>query len=199
MRGSQIGRRDFITLGFARDALRARAVEPNGGAPAGRMPWRMPDVALYTQDGKCVRLTEDLLRDRVVVIHLLYAGWAGHARLMRNLERVHDLLRDRFGRDAWLLSLCIDRNVDSSEKLAAYAGPGAERDGWLTLTGDGQAIDAVRRALGACDPDPALDADRSRFAGVLTLGSDRTGRWASLPALLDPVDIVARIRRLDAS
>ena len=71
------------------------------------------------------------------------------------------------------------------------------RDRWLTLTGDTLAIDAIRRAIGACDPDPRLDADRSRFAGLLTLGSDRTGRWASLPALLDPADVVARVRRLD--
>ena len=194
MRGAELGRRDFLKLGFARDALRAREIAL---VPAGRTPWRPPNVLLCTRAGESVRLYEDLIRDRVVVMHLLCTRWEGHARLMRNLERVHQLVSDRFGRDARLLSLSID--VDHPAKSAPPPWAGGEREGWLSLTGEVDAIDAVRRALGAFDPNPALDADRSRFAGVLTLGSDRTGRWASLPALVDAADIVARIRLLDGS
>ena len=192
LRDTEFGRREFFTLGFARNALRARATEQTE-------PWRLPDVALYTHAGESVHFYEDLVRDHVVVIHLLCAGWEGQARVLKTLERVHDLLKDRFGSRAWLLSLSIDVDDESPELPTARTGIENEADRWLTLTGDTSAIDAIRRAIGAWDPDPRLDADRTRYAGLLTLGSDRTGRWASLPALVDPTDVIARVRRLDNS
>jgi protein SCO1/2 len=188
---ARLDRRQFLALRFARDAAPARASEP----------WRLPDVALRTQTGDPVHLYQDLIRDQVVVVHLLCTAWDEQARVVRNLERVHELLEARFGREAWLLSLSIDVDAQGEsvgQPTACQRMDGA-RDRWLTLTGEPRAIDAVRRAVGAWDPDPVRDADRARFAGLLTLGSDRTGRWASLPALLDPTDVILRLQRLDGA
>ena len=39
----------------------------------------------------------------------------------------------------------------------------------------------VRRGLGLYDPDPRLDADRSRHSGLLVMGNDPLGRWCRVP------------------
>jgi hypothetical protein len=97
------------------------------------------------------------------------------------------------------VSKTVSKDVDAPELERSSTSTTGEgiHERWLTLTGDPPAIEAIRRAIGAWHADPAADADCARFAGLLTLGSDRTGRWASLPALLEPRDIVTRVCRLD--
>jgi protein SCO1/2 len=188
MASMEIRRRDLLSLAFARERV-AEASPPVESS-------RIPDVSLRTHTGEAVRFHRDLIQNRTVVLHLLFAGWDEHARVTRNLVRLHDLLGDRAGRDVWILSLSIDPEPDSPEQLARFAEETGNREGWLYLTGAADEVDALRLALGVRDADPVVDADRSQYAGVLVLGDDRSDRWCSLPALLDPPSIAARIRRI---
>jgi hypothetical protein len=183
-----LGRREFLTLGFVRPTRRS----PEASKP-GR--WRLPDVTLRTPGGERVRLYEDLVRDHVVVIHLPHSGWDEHPRVMRNLRRVHELLGVRFGTLGRVLSVSIDPSADGDPGVQPREGD--ERDGWLTLRGEPAVIEAIGLTIGAHDSRSERDIDPSRSAGIVALGSDRTDRWAALPALLDPAQIVARVERLD--
>jgi len=185
---TEIRRREFLSLHLFRERLAKTT-------PAVDQP-RIPDVHLRTHTGEAVRFYQDLIQNHTVVIHLLFPHWDGHPRLMRNLVRLHDLLGERVGRDIRMLSLSIDPEIDSPERLVPYASDTGNRVGWLFLMGDSNATDALRRALGVLHADATADTDRSQYAGVLVLGDDRSGRWTSLPALLDPPSIATRIRRL---
>jgi hypothetical protein len=185
-----LGRRSFLQLGFVRDVV----ARPANESPA---PWHIPDVALRTRAGESVRFYGDLVRDHIVVIHLPCTEWDGQERVSKNLERVHDLLNDRFGRHVWLLSVSKDVDVPRLDRPPACTAGAGVHERWLSLTGDQHALETIRRAIGAWDADSVRDEDGARFAGLLTLGSDRTGRWASLPALLEPADVVTRVCRLD--
>lgn len=56
-------------------------------------------------------------------------------------------------------------------------------------------MERLRRAFGCTDPDPRVDADRTRHAALVALGDDRTGRWSAVPGALAPEQIVAALWR----
>lgn len=95
-----------------------------------------------------------------------------------------------------MLSITLDPDHDTPEVLNAYAKAFGSRTGWVYLTGDLEEIDHLRHVLGAYDPDPVVDADKSQYAGIITFGNDRTDRWAALPGLMNARAIVRTVHRL---
>ena len=112
------------------------------------------------------------------------------------LARVHKLLGGRVGRDIRILSVTIDPEVDTPNALKEYSNRFGDKRGWFYLTGDYDDIDRLRHKLGVYDLDPVIDADKSQHSGLLTLGNDRTNRWAALPALMNVVELTQAIVRI---
>jgi protein SCO1/2 len=162
----------------------------------GKTSDRFSNVELTTQHGERVRFYDDLVRDKVVMINFMYTtcplicpGMAAR------LSRFSDLLGERAGRDITILSISIDPEVDTPEKLDTYWKAFGSKPGWIFLTGDYDAIDRLRHELGVYDPDPIIDADKTQHAGIVTFGNDRTDRWAALPLLTDLQDLARTVRR----
>jgi protein SCO1/2 len=179
----------------AQGEARAATAETAPAMVAGS-PRRFPNPPLVTQDGRSVRLYDDLVRGRVVMLNFAYTRCQGSCpRSTARLMAVQRLLGERFGRDVTLLTLSLDPEHDTPEAMRRHlAGLGAP-PGWTWLTGRRDDLDAVRRFVGFTDRDPALDADRTRHTTLVLLGNDRTGRWSSVPALIPPEQIVAALLR----
>src|SRR5215510_9454796 len=80
-----------------------------------------PDVKLVTHQGKRVRLYEDLIQDRCVVINFMYARCEGICSpITSNLQKVQAILQDRIGRDIFMYSFTLKPHEDSPEALAEY-------------------------------------------------------------------------------
>ena len=94
-----------------------------------------------------------------------------------------------------MLSISIDPEVDTAQKLHEYWRTFGSRPGWLYLTGDYDEIDYLRRQMGVYDLDPVIDADRTQHSGIITFGNDKIDRWSALPALMDARGIVETIVR----
>jgi protein SCO1/2 len=93
-------------------------------------------------------------------------------------------------------SVSLDPKVDTPEVLARYAEAIGARPGWTFLTGEPEDIERLRRSVGLYDLDPALDADRTRHAGILVYGNEPTGAWGAVPALADPDAIAGAVLRV---
>ena len=104
-------------------------------------------------------------------------------------------LGDLVGDQVQMLSITLDSDVDDPARLAAYAADYGVGPGWTFLTGDHGDIERLRRSLGAFDPDPILDQDRSQHAGLVIYGCEPLGRWAGVPGLLRPERIADSVRR----
>ena len=65
--------------------------------------------------------------------------------------------------------------------------------GWIFLTGKYEEIERPRRQLRVYDLDPVIDVDKQSHANIITLGSDRIDRWATL---LQPKSIVTAVPRI---
>ena len=76
-----------------------------------------PDMTLTTHEGKQVRLYEDLLENKCVLLNFMYAHCEGICSpVTMNLRQVQSILHDRVGRD-------IDRVLDREAIPASILSP----------------------------------------------------------------------------
>src|SRR6186713_2241214 len=72
------------------------------------------DTVLLNQNGEKMRLYNDLLKGRTVIINSFFATCQGSCLPMsRNLAKVQDALGERLGKDAFIISISVDPTVDT--------------------------------------------------------------------------------------
>lgn len=178
-------------------ALSARAATPAMVAPKAARRQRIPNVELKTHTGRTVRFYDDLIRDKVVAINMMYALCnATCPPITHNLVRVQSLLGARVGQDVFMYSISLRPDQDSPDDLDWYAKIHGVKPGWLFLTGTLENVERVRYALGFYDPDPLADKQAARHVAMLRIGNDKFDRWAMAPAQADPEQIVSSIRHV---
>jgi protein SCO1/2 len=158
----------------------------------------IPNVPLKTHEGRSVRFYDDLVRDRLVTLNMMYAGCNRTCPPMtHNLVLVQQLLRHRVGKDIFMYSLTLRPEQDQPEDLKAFAQQHGVQPGWQFLTGAPRHVEELRYALGFYDPDAQVDKQEGRHVGMIRIGNDPYRRWGMAPALADPRQIVAMIMHLD--
>ncbi|NNU43274.1 SCO family protein [Ramlibacter montanisoli] len=158
----------------------------------------VPNVPLTTHTGARVRFYDDLVRGKVVLINMMYAGCNRTCPPMTyNLVEVQKQLGQRVGRDIFMYSITLRPEQDSPEDLAHYARLHQVKPGWLFLTGAKADIEKLRFALGYYDPDPAVDQEEGRHVGMVRIGNDPFKRWGMAPALASPRQIVSMVEHID--
>ncbi len=114
-----------------------------------------PNRILVDQHGTKVRFYDDLLRDRMVVMHVMFTRCTSICPpLLTNLAKVTELLGDRLGRDVELISITVDPAYDTPENLLEYSRAFGAPAGWRFLTGKPDDVKAVLEKLGAWVDDP---------------------------------------------
>ena len=147
-----------------------------------------PNIELTSSTGRKVRFYDDLLKDKIVVINLMYADCDGICPVTTaNLKRVRTLLREQIARDVFIYSLTLKPEQDSPKALRAYAEMhGVNDPNWLFLTGKPEEVDLLRHKIGFADPDPEVDRDKSRHSGMLRYGNEPTCVWGTCQASAEP-------------
>ncbi len=158
---------------------------------------RLSNILVRTQLGNAVHFYDDLVKDRTVIINLMYTGCGETCPAnSAELAKLNDTLGSRMGRDILMISLSIDPIADTPSRLKQYWESFGAKPGWLFLTGSPADIDQLRHELGAYDVDPEIDADPTQHAGFVTVGNDRTDRWTSLPLLMHTPQLAGAIMRI---
>lgn len=152
-------------------------------------PWGadyFPNIPLITQDGKSVRFFDDLIKDKVVAINFIFTSCTDSCPLeTARLKEVEQLLGDRIGKDVFLYSISIDPEVDTPPVLKQYAAKfGADRPGWLFLTGKKDDITRLRERLGLYMPEIENGSKDHNLS--LIVGNQRTGRWQKASPFENP-------------
>ncbi len=146
-----------------------------------------PDVTLTTHEGQRVRLYDDLLKGKTVVVNFMYARCEGVCPgTTANLRRVQELLGEAAGRDVFFYSFSLKPEEDTPAVLNTYAEAHGVKPGWLFLTGAPADLELVRRKFGFVDPDPAVDAEKGSHVGVVLYGDVDHQQWAACPCLSNP-------------
>ena len=150
------------------------------------------DLELVTQDGERVRFFSDVLKDHVVLINFIFTN-CGHAcpLLTRSLVSVADQLGEDLGKSVRFISISIDPARDDPAAMKAFAEKhGANRPGWLFLTGEQANIDPIVKRLGAYSPDV-----EAHSTAVLA-GNVKERHWTKIVPNLPPQAIAERMREL---
>lgn len=193
-------RRSFLAAAAAAPLLYP-AVKYAGGSTAGEpvaLPVddgsRLPNVTLATHEGKRVRFYDDLVKDRLIVVNMMYASCSNLCPPnTANLLRVQERLRANMGRDVHMYSLTLQPELDRPRDLRAYMDKYGIGPGWTFLTGEPAHVELLRLRLGFFTLDPAADADLKQHTGMLRIGHDRRDRWSMIPAIASPDQIVKSI------
>jgi protein SCO1 len=162
-------------------------------------PDYFPNVTLTTHNNKQVKFYDDLIKDKFVVINMMYAQCSeGVCPITAmNMRHVQKILGKRVGRDIHMYSITLLPDFDTPQVLKNYADLHQAGPGWQFLTGKQADIDLIRRKLGFYDNDPKVDADITQHAGVVRIGHDAYDRWMMAPALGSPEQILQVIRHAD--
>jgi protein SCO1/2 len=151
---------------------------------------RFPNPLLTTHLGKPVRLYDDFVRGRFVLINFAYTRCEGKCpRGLSILLATRKLLAPALGCAPGLVTLTLDPDHDDPSTLGRYVAARGAPPGWTCLTGAPSDLEGIRRFLGFVDPDPRVDADRSQHGSLVAIGDDVHGRWqvASAQAGTEPL------------
>ena len=143
------------------------------------------DVELVNQDGQKMRFYSDVLKDKVVVINTFFSTCISVCPPMnRNLEKVQEALGDRLGKDAFIVSLSVDPEVDTPPRLKDYSRRFHARPGWIFLTGKKENVDWALYKLGQ------YVQSRDDHSTIIIIGNEPKGLWKKAMGLAKPVELI---------
>jgi protein SCO1/2 len=143
------------------------------------------DVELVNQDGQKMRFYSDVLKDKVVVINTFFSTCISVCPPMnRNLEKVQEALGDRLGKDAFIVSLSVDPEVDTPPRLKDYSRRFHARPGWIFLTGKKENVDWALYKLGQ------YVQSRDDHSTIIIIGNEPKGLWKKALGLARPDELM---------
>lgn len=143
------------------------------------------DTLLVNQNGEKMRLYSDLLRGKTVIINSFFATCQGSCLpITRNLEKVQEALGDRLGKDARIISISVDPEVDTPTELKAFSKKFHARPGWYFLTGSKENVEFVLKKLGQ------FVEDKNDHYNIVIIGNERTGLWKKAFGLAKTEDLI---------
>jgi len=189
----QLSRKSYIkafavtAVLFVFGLIPARAQEPASAQAPTESPAQkyFSDTVLIDQNGERVRFYSDLLQNKTVIIDSFFATCQGSCLPMnRNLEKVQEVLGERLGKEAYIISISVDPTVDTPTALKAYAKKLNARPGWYFLSGDKQNVDFALKKLGQF-----VDNKESHL-NIFIIGNERTGLWKKAFGLAKSEELV---------
>lgn len=165
--------------------LAAVALPGFAAGPAGQY---FKDIVLTDQNGNRVRLYEDVIKDRTIVMNSFFATCKGACPIM---TATYTALQNRFaehlGKDLMFVSITVDPANDTPPKLAEYARKAKAKPGWLLLTGSKDEVTRALKKIGQYSDTPEAHMN------IMIVGNDRTGLWKKAFALAKQDDIAGII------
>jgi protein SCO1 len=173
-------------------ALAIAAVSMPGPVAAQIRGDYFPNLPVTDQDGKSLKFYDDLIKDKIVIISFIYTNCTDICPLTTaRMTQVEDKLGDLVGRDIFIISMTVDPENDTPEKLKAYSKAFGTRAGWTFVTGTPEDVRAINHKLG--DRSRQLSEHRNE----IVLGNDATGEWQRDNVFGDLDRLVLTIRAMD--
>jgi len=165
----------------------------NGGHLAtGKNLRSLPNYVVTDQHGNKLRFYDDVIAGHAVVLQFMYTRCDGICPAATgNLVSARRICLGQGGSDLRFISISLDPARDTPEDLTEYSRISGMDNEWILLTGKPAEIEEIRKALGAKDPDPVLDSQRSSHSAGIVLGNDKYDRWAMISGL-SPGSAIAR-------
>ena len=149
------------------------------------------DVILVNQYGEKMQLYSDLLKGKVVVIHVFFTSCEDSCPVvLGTFLQLQEWLGERLGSAVHLLSITVDPVLDTPARLKDHAERLQVKRGWYWLSGEPQ---NVRWALDKLEP---YVEKREEHRNIIFIGNEPTGLWKRESGLARPQDIMRSLERI---
>lgn len=144
------------------------------------------DLELVDQNGRTVDLFDDLMAGKIVVINSFFVTCHGACPVMSATMRKIDAA---FGDSQMsLISITVDPENDTPQKLREYAERFNASERWHLLTGSKKQVSAALGKLGM-----AVD-DRDAHVNVIVVANLRTGLWKKVLGIASAEKVLETVR-----
>lgn len=157
-------------------------------APASSASSSIPDVKVTTQDGKTVDFYSDLIKDKVVAVNFVFTSCT---TVCPPLGAIFGKLQEQHA-GAHLVSVSIDPEIDTPQRLKAWSRKFGARPGWTLVTGNKDDITRILKAMNAYSPDYV------NHQPVTIVGNDATGTWKRSYGFTTAAKLAGMLRELES-
>jgi len=182
-------------LRLAAAGVSAASAVVSGASVAQSRPWSegyIPNLPVVTQDGKTVQFYDDLIKGKIVIISFIYTSCTDICPLTTaRLAQVEEKLGDLVGKDIFMVSMSVDPERDTPQRLKEYSDAFQTGPGWTFVTGKPEDIRAINFKFG--ERSQVLNEHRNE----IVLGNDVTSQWQRDSAFADLTRLVITIKALD--
>jgi protein SCO1 len=152
-----------------------------------------PNVPVIDQNGRPLHFYDDVIKGKIVVISFIYTSCQDLCPLTTaRLAQLEDKLDGAVGRDLFFVSMTVDPEHDTPERMKAFADAFDAGPGWLFLTGKVEDIRAINYKLGDRS-DRGLNDHRNE----IVLGNDAIGDWQRASAFGDLGSLAESVRQMN--
>ena len=168
------------------------------GAPAtaGDSPWGkdyLPNNLVVTQDDKSLSFYDDVLKGKITILSFIYTTCRDICPVVTaRLSQLEEKLGSVVGRDVFFVSISIDPENDTPEKLKEYAKAFSADPSWLFLTGTPANMEAIRYKLGE-----RSGGKISQHRNEILLYNDNNGVWERASVFGDLNTLTDTVRAMD--
>jgi protein SCO1 len=176
-------------------AMAAAAIWVPGASHAQNRQWGegyIPNLQVFTQDGKTVRFYDDLIKGKIVIINFIYTSCTDICPIATaRMAQLEEKLGEAMGRDIFMVSMTVDPQNDTPDRLKAYAEAFQAGPGWTFVTGTPDSIRAINYKFGE------RSRNLSEHRNEIVLGNDSTGQWQRDSVFGDINRLVMTVRAID--
>ena len=152
-----------------------------------------PNVPVIDQNGRTLNFYDDVIKGKIVVISFIYTSCQDLCPLTTaKMAQLEDKLDGAVGRDLFFISMSVDPENDTPERMKAFADAFDVGPGWLFLTGKVADIRAINYKLG-----DRSDRNLSDHRNEIMLGNDAIGDWQRASVFGDIDSLVVSIRQMN--
>ena len=134
---------------------------------------KLSGKTLNDQEGRSLRLKDDVIGDRIVVVSFVYTTCTTVCPVVSSIfSDLQNKLGSRLDKDVRLVSLTVDPAHDTPSRLKSYSMNYDAKPGWFWLTGSSANVTEALKGFGAYTPN------FENHPVVVMIGDGRTGKWS---------------------
>ncbi|HDS1705204.1 SCO family protein [Pseudomonas putida] len=192
----------LTSVAFAHEGHAPQPPEPqpapqamaSGGGTRDAKTW-FTDTVLKDQNGRELRFYSDVLKDKVVMLNVIFTHCTDACplitRKLREVREVREAMGPALAAQVTFVSISSDPLNDTPEALKAFAAKqGVDGPNWLFLTGDKANVDLVLGRIGQFLPSP------EQHSTQLIAGDVAGKRWSKIRPDAPPAAIAQRMQLL---
>jgi cytochrome oxidase Cu insertion factor (SCO1/SenC/PrrC family) len=175
----------------SRPATQAPQQQPaaHENTPSSPTKVAIPDVVVLDQNNQKVRFYSDLVKGKIVAVNFMFTTCTTICSPMTaNLARVQKKLLARGEKNVHFISVSVDPEGDTPEKLKSYAALFHAQPGWTFVTGTRAQLEPVWRAFGV-----PMGAKEDHTATVV-IGNEPLHEWTYGSGLTSADKLIAVIQ-----